>query len=54
MAGEKFYSTNGRGLLISRCETTGFLIGGGECMDCCYFEGKSKKYKCVKCRKERS
>lgn len=51
MAKERFYQVNAGGLLLTRCQYTGYLIGGGECMECKHFEGKQRKYRCVKCRR---
>lgn len=49
MAHQIFYEVSETDLLLSKCEHTGYLIGGYHCAHCKHFHNKSKKYRYVSC-----
>lgn len=43
------YSVTSTDLLTTKCEHTGYLIGGYDCVNCKHFSYKNKKFSYVVC-----
>lgn len=49
MAHQIFYEVSENDLLLTKCEHTGFLIGGYDCVHCKHFHNKRKRSRYVSC-----
>lgn len=49
MAHKIFYEVSETDLLLSKCEHTGYLIGGYDCAHCKHFHNKHKGERYVSC-----